>query len=183
MTDPAGSGGCGLETEACRILLGHWLEARGGDAVPRRAAIDPGALKKILPHVFMLNMVDDDTAIYRLVGTGHRARWGVELTGRVWGQYLAVTQQIDRTRRLWRAVKQPCGFVARYDMIFTSGASDPVETLLLPLRPNDDAGCPIMIGANHSRRQVDWINQPGSVASRTPEQFRFLDLGYGVPPI
>jgi hypothetical protein len=182
MSEPAVLDSHGLETEACRILLRHWLAVRGPDAVPRRAAIDPGALKYILPHLFMLNMIDSETAIYRLVGTSHRARWGVELTGRVWGQFLEPELRTSRTRRLWRAVDQPCGFVARYEMIFTSGATDPVETLLLPLRPNRDDGCPIMIGASHSRRQVEWINQPGTVASRTAEQVRFLDLGRGVPP-
>lgn len=171
----------GLETAAGRLLLGHWLEARGDDPTPTRAGIDPGVLKSALPQIFMLNMVDPETAIYRLVGTAHRARWGIELTGHVWGEFLDDAQRIERTQRLWRAVEQPCGFAARYEVVFTSGAHDPVETLLLPLRPNDPSGCPILIGVSISTRQVEWVNQPGSVASRTAERFRYVDLGYGVP--
>ena len=170
-----------LETETCRRLLAHWLDVRGSDPVPRRASIDPGLLKTALPHMFMLNMVDAETAVYRLVGTAHRARWGIELTGHTWGEFLGATQRIDRTRRLWRAVEQPSGFVARYEMVFASGAHDPVETLVLPLRPNHPADHPIMIGAGISTRQAEWVNQPGLIASRTAERFRFLDLGYGVP--
>ncbi|HEV2673532.1 MAG TPA: PAS domain-containing protein [Aliidongia sp.] len=181
MTDEAELDRHGLETGPSRLLLGHWLDVRGEEPVPRRADIDPGALKWALPHIFMLNMVAADTAIYRLVGTAHRARWGIELTGHVWGEFLDIGQRVDRTRRLWRAVDQPCGFTARYDVVFASGAHDPVETLLLPLRPNDPSGCPILIGTGNSRRQIEWVNQPGSVASRTAEQFRFLDLGYGIP--
>ncbi|GGF23494.1 hypothetical protein GCM10011611_32000 [Aliidongia dinghuensis] len=177
-TDP---GFPGLETEPSRVLLDHWLTVRGDAPMPKRAAIDPGALKRVLPHIFMLNMIDAETATYRLVGTAHRARWGVEMTGLVWGQFLDPALRVTRTRRLWRAVDQPCGFVARYDMVFTSGAHDPVETLLLPLRPNDPSACPIMIGANHSRRQAEWISQAGFIAARTAEQVRFLDLGWGAP--
>ena len=171
----------GLETEACRRLLRYWLELRGAGPVPCRAAIDPGALKPALPHIFMLNMIGADTTIYRLVGTAHRARWGIELTGHVWGEFLEPEQRIERTRRLWRAVDHPCGFVALYDVIFASRARDPVETLLLPLRPDREAGCPIMIGASQSLQQADWVNQSGHVSIRTPERFRFLDLGWGLP--
>ncbi|HLZ67825.1 MAG TPA: PAS domain-containing protein [Aliidongia sp.] len=171
----------GLETEICRLVLAHWLDVRGSDPVPRRAAIDPAVLKTALPHMFMLNMVDEETAVYRLVGTAHRARWGIELTGHVWGEFLDARQRIDRTRRLWRAIRQPCGFTARYELVFASGAHDPVETLLLPLRPNHPSGLPIMIGAGISTRQMTWVNQSGSVTSRTEERFRYLDLGHGVP--
>lgn len=181
MTDPADLDRYGLETEPSRILLGHWLDIRGAEPVPRRADIDPGVLIRALPHVFMLNMVDAETVIYRLVGTAHRARWGIELTGHVWGEFLETAQRVERAQRLWQAVEQPCGFTARYDVVFASGAHDPVETLLLPLRPNDPSGCPIMIGTGNSRRQIEWVNQPGSIASRTPEVFRFLDLGQGIP--
>jgi hypothetical protein len=171
----------GLESETCRLLLAHWLDVRGTEPVPCRTAIDPGILKAALPHMFMLNMIDAETAIYRLVGTAHRARWGIELTGHVWGEFLEMSQRLDRTRRLWRAVQQPCGFVARYEVIFASGACDPVETLLLPLRPRHPADPPIMIGVGISIRQTAWVNPPGSVASRTAERFRFLDLGCSVP--
>ncbi|HEY0912877.1 MAG TPA: PAS domain-containing protein [Bradyrhizobium sp.] len=173
----------GLETRTCRLLLAHWLEARGTDPMPRRDAIDPGVLLAALPHMLMLNMVTAETATYRLVGTAHRARWGIELTGHVWGEFLETQQRIDRTQRLWQAIGQPCGFAARYEVVFASGAHDPVETLLLPLRPNRPDGNPIMIGASISVHQTEWVNQPGSVASRTAERFRFLDLGYGVPPV
>ena len=110
------------------------LDVRGSETVPLRADIDPGVLKVALPHVFMLNMVDPDMAVYRLVGTAHRARWGIELTGHIWGEFLDDARRIERTRRLWQAVERPCGFAARYELVFASGALDPVETLLLPLR-------------------------------------------------
>jgi len=181
MTDRAELDAYGLETAASRLLLGHWLDARGDAPMPMRASIDPGALKAALPQLFMLNMVDAETAIYRLVGTAHRARWGIELTGHVWGEFLDATQRIERTQRLWRTFEQPCGFVARYEVVFASGAHDPVETLLLPLRPNQPSGCPILIGVSISTRQVEWVNQPGSVASRTAERFRYIDLGSGIP--
>lgn len=181
MTDRADLDQYGLETAACRLLLGHWLDIRGSDPVPSRDRVDPGAMTPILPHILMLNMVAPDVATYRLVGTGHRARWGIELTGHIWGEFLEEAQRIERTHRLWRTIEQPCGFTARYEVVFTSGAHDPVETLLLPLSASTPGGCPIMIGVSMSTRQVEWVNQPGSVASRTAERARFLDLGSGVP--
>lgn len=183
MTEQGDLSAYGLETATARLLLRHWLDVRGNDPVPVRASIDPGALASALPHVFMLNMIGPDTASYRLVGTAHRARLGIELTGHIWGEFLGGPQRAERTHRLWQAVRHPCGFAARYEVVFASGAHDPVETLLLPLRPNDPSACPIMIGVGISIRQVDWVNPSGSIASRTPEQSRFLDLGNGIPAL
>ena len=53
MTDRADLDAYGLETAASRLLLGHWLDARGDAPLPVRASIDPGVLKHALPQIFI----------------------------------------------------------------------------------------------------------------------------------
>jgi hypothetical protein len=61
------------------FAVGYWnrLRARGG--IPDQADIDPKALKRLLPYVFLLDARHDGSFTYRLAGTALCERFGVEL--------------------------------------------------------------------------------------------------------
>jgi hypothetical protein len=64
------------------FAVGYWSRLRRGRAVPDQADIDPKALKRLLPFVFILESRADGTFIYRLAGTTLCERYGAELRGR-----------------------------------------------------------------------------------------------------
>ena len=63
------------------LLVGYWSRLRKAGQVPDQTDIDPRAIKRILPYVFILEASDAARPLYRLAGTSHCDRYGVELKG------------------------------------------------------------------------------------------------------
>lgn len=63
------------------FAVGYWSRLRRGRAVPDQTDIDPRALKRVLPIVFLLDTRPDGRFVYRLAGTGLCERYGTELRG------------------------------------------------------------------------------------------------------
>jgi hypothetical protein len=63
------------------LLVGYWSRLRKGRAVPDQTEVDPRAIKRMLPFVFILDVEDAARPIYRLAGTALCERYGFELKG------------------------------------------------------------------------------------------------------
>jgi hypothetical protein len=63
------------------LLVGYWSRLRKGRDVPDQTDIDPRAIKRMLPYVFILDAEDPSRPIYRLAGTALCERFGFELKG------------------------------------------------------------------------------------------------------
>jgi hypothetical protein len=63
------------------LLVGYWDRLRKGRAVPDQTDLDPRAIKRMLPSVFILDAESPSHPIYRLAGTGLCERFGFELRG------------------------------------------------------------------------------------------------------
>ncbi len=63
------------------FAVGYWSRIRNGRATPDQADIDPKALKRLLPFVFLLDARGGNFT-YRLAGTTLCERYGTELRGR-----------------------------------------------------------------------------------------------------
>ena len=63
------------------LLVGYWGRIRKGRDVPDQTDIDPRAIKRMLPYVFILDAEDTSRPIYRLAGTALCERFGFELKG------------------------------------------------------------------------------------------------------
>jgi hypothetical protein len=63
------------------LMVGYWSRIRRGRAIPDQTDIDPRAIKRMLPYVFILDAADFDRPLYRLAGTSLCERYGRELRG------------------------------------------------------------------------------------------------------
>ena len=63
------------------FAVGYWSRLRQGRLAPDQADIDPRALKRLLPNVFLLEARGDGAFVYRLAGTALCDRYGAELRG------------------------------------------------------------------------------------------------------
>jgi hypothetical protein len=67
--DPA-SGLPPLRSSRCGSLLAYWNAMRGDRAFPSRDDIEPGEIRKVLPHIMLSSIEYDPFRVYyRLVGT------------------------------------------------------------------------------------------------------------------
>jgi len=63
------------------LLVGYWSRLRKGRDLPDQTDIDPRAIKRMLPFVFILETADPARPVYRLAGTSLCDRFGIELKG------------------------------------------------------------------------------------------------------
>ena len=63
------------------LLVGYWNRMRQGRSAPDQIDIDPRAIKRMLPWVFILDAESPSHPIYRLAGTALCERFGFELRG------------------------------------------------------------------------------------------------------
>jgi hypothetical protein len=61
------------------LLVGYWSRLRKVRGVPDQAEIDPRAIKRFLPYVFILDCETVERPVYRLAGTSLCERFGYEL--------------------------------------------------------------------------------------------------------
>jgi hypothetical protein len=115
------------------FAVGYWSRIRAGRAVPDQADIDPKALKRLLPYVFLLDVRPDSTFTYRLAGTALCERFGVELRNH---NFLA---HWDRESRATLATLLRQSIRTRMPLCLTSiGATEDcrmieIETVLMPI--------------------------------------------------
>jgi hypothetical protein len=76
------------------FAVGYWSLIRRGRPAPNQADVDPKALKRLLPFVFLLD-ARHSTFVYRLAGTTLCERYGGELRGR---NFLEQWDRDSRTR-------------------------------------------------------------------------------------
>jgi hypothetical protein len=115
------------------FAVGYWSRLRRGRPVPDQADIDPKALKRLLPFVFLLDARGDDNFIYRLAGTTLCERYGGELRGRNYLSHWDAESRRRLTALLAKALQ------IRTPVCLTSiGATDDcrmveIETVLMPI--------------------------------------------------
>jgi hypothetical protein len=123
------------------FAVGYWSRIRNGRATPDQADIDPKALKRLLPFVFLLDARGGNFT-YRLAGTTLCERYGSELRGRDYFLHW----DPESSARLSELLRQ--SLRARLPLCLTSiGAVDhchmiEIETVLMP----------ITFGADHPER-------------------------------
>ena len=61
------------------LLLGYWTKLRGPRRVPARADVEPRALKRLLPDLFIIDRADRNNYPFRLAGTRMCWLFGREL--------------------------------------------------------------------------------------------------------
>ena len=114
------------------FAVGYWSRIRNGRATPDQADIDPKALKRLLPFVFLLD-ARGGNFIYRLAGTTLCERYGSELRGRDYFLHW----DPESSARLSELLRQ--SLRARLPLCLTSiGAVDhchmiEIETVLMPI--------------------------------------------------
>ena len=133
-------------------LWQHWLDRRGGKAMPSRRDIDPSRVPAILSYLFIYDYHPDTGRFYcRLAGEEIYAAAGVHGAKR-FIEELFVSPTLERVReRYRRVVLTPAVIHTKGLMRVASGYRIPGERIVLPLA-RDGATSDGLIGATIYRR-------------------------------
>jgi hypothetical protein len=125
------------------FAVGYWSRIRQGRPAPDQADIDPRALKRLLPFVFLLDARSIGNLTYRLAGTTLCARYGGELRGR--------------------------NFLSHWDPDSRAKLSDLLRQALAQRTP----ACLTSIGATEDCRmvEIETVLMPITFGAAVPERF------------
>ncbi len=70
-----------MKHKTTQALFDYWNAMRAGRPAPLRSEIEPGAIRRLLPHVFILERNDKQSYRFRLAGTGLCSVYGMEFRG------------------------------------------------------------------------------------------------------
>ncbi|MDE2229686.1 MAG: PAS domain-containing protein [Alphaproteobacteria bacterium] len=118
----------------------YWLRKRGARAMPSRADLDPSELKRVLPHVMLVDVLGPRQYRYRLIGTECVVAHGINATGQTLDVALKDDQYRAHVIGLYDQCVSECRPLYSESLFFQKGADIDrhVKVLFLPLS-NDGA--------------------------------------------
>ena len=118
-------------------IFTYWNTLREARPAPLRSQINPVAIPKVLPDIFLLDCIEDDQHLIRLAGTRLCTLFGKELRGQsfnsLWNEF--GEHHIDDLLRT--VVDEHAAVVAGAEGYSSSEHLCRLELILLPLRTND----------------------------------------------
>jgi hypothetical protein len=115
------------------LLVGYWNRLRRGRDIPDQCDIDPRAIKRMLPFVFILDAADPTQPHYRLAGTSLCERFGFELKSSAFLAHWEAGSRSSLTllMRQSLALKQPVS-ISSFGTA-PEGALVEMETVIAPI--------------------------------------------------
>jgi hypothetical protein len=170
--------------ETNRRFIAAWQSWRDpGRLLPKRSAVELGDIRHLLGRVILFELISDGEILVKVAGSQLRDHGNFEATGRNLRDLTPPEQWPVRCWRMTTAAALPCGArMVNLDSRTLSGQAVTFETVTLPIEP-DEAEKPRLLMSNvavlggiheppaKDRPQLAWL----------PDEFRFLDLGGGVP--
>lgn len=171
-------------TPSSRQFFTVWHHWRRGRKLPERRDIDFDDLGPLAETCLLLEIRGRDEIRVVLAGPAIADHLGFDLTG---FNYLDLT---SRENRAWRAhltlaqVAQPCGVVIYYWLRLASGGVLPVEFASAPICQDGYSNAGLILACATVLTKISDespVIDPESYEEG--EGMRFIDLGYGVPPL
>lgn len=143
--------------EDVRAVYGYWLARLDGRAMPRRADIDPAALKAFLPRIVLVDVTADERRfVYRLVGTAEVEMRGDDPTGKPVGEagFGGPEDEALRFYEYEQVVRQRAPFCYRGSYAAPDGETETEDVIYLPLSEDGESVTMILVFShNYSGRR------------------------------
>ncbi|MCZ4279691.1 PAS domain-containing protein [Kiloniella laminariae] len=167
-----------------QIFYDYWrnLPRVEGELLPRKSSFLPEDIPSILPNIIVYELQDKDQIMIRLQGTAINQRFGHDMTGANYLDYVEPDRREKAASAFWLMAEQPCGIIAILDHALSSGRSITVESIGFPLI-NDFGPNPIIIYQSNEIEREEWRNRPENEKLKLifVQERHLIDLGTGTP--
>jgi hypothetical protein len=144
-----------VKDERLRRLIQHWLDLRGGRAMPGRAEMDPVEIHYVLPYLWLYDFVPPEDFRCRLLGDRIIELWGKNPKGRSVKEIFPETHAPAVIDSLMVIVRTSRFMHSFSDVTTTDRMSVRGERIALPLS-SDGVGVDAILGATI----YDWGREP-----------------------
>ena len=122
-----------IRSPKVQTLLRWWLDYRG-DGIPDRSQLDPADMKRLLPHLLLLDVEHEPFRVrFRLVGTRVQEATGFNITGRYLDELLPASADQQWMQYYHQAYSTRLPVVGSIAAPTTTGAVFTYEFGLFPL--------------------------------------------------
>ncbi|MGE5766746.1 MAG: PAS domain-containing protein [Bacteroidota bacterium] len=144
-----------LKSPHLRMLLEHYLEARGERRMPARHDIDPLRLGPVLPIIWISDYEPAaGTFRYRLAGEKVAELWGAPVAGRLLSEFSPPERFAATNETHLKVLREEAALIACGAVFRCSGRVGLGERLILPLA-SDGVTADVLIGATHREPTID----------------------------
>ncbi|WP_085909198.1 PAS domain-containing protein [Kiloniella majae] len=173
-----------------RQFYDYWqsLEKAEGTVVPKRSAFRPEDIPSLLPNIIIYELVSRENIKVRLQGTAINERFGHDMTGGNYLDYVEDDRKNVASDAFWLMAKQPCGVVAVLEHALSSGRNITVESIGFPLHndilPLDSSTPnPIIIYQSNEIEDLDPMGYQGDERLKLilVVERNIIDIGKGAP--
>lgn len=164
-------------------LTHYWQSIRTpGTRMPDRRAVRPTReIAAFMPYLILLEHTGDDL-VFRLIGSGHRERMSLDVTGHRYGEFISprrIARGAARTRAMFDAA---CAARILVRECYQGERFEDVVMTCFPL-VDGETGRPFFLvhaGATLAMNEMLEVEKPFLIQPFIG--FEFLDLGNGLPP-
>jgi hypothetical protein len=144
-----------IKSQPLRLLLRHYLEARGDRRMPARRDIDALKLAPVLPIIWISEYEPAaGTFRYRLAGEAVNEVWGMSVSGRLLSDFVMPERFETTNKSFLKVMREATALHASGPVYRCNDRIGLGERLVLPLSSDGLAGDGL-IGATHRDTMVD----------------------------
>ncbi|RED52382.1 PAS domain-containing protein [Aestuariispira insulae] len=173
-----------IRCDRSRRYFDYWksLPREPGEILPPRSRFLPEDVPELLSTTAIYELVSPDLLKARLQGTAINERFGRDITGENYLDYVAPERRASASRAFWTMAQHPCGMHAILTHRLTSGRDVLVEALGFPYI-NGEGGNPIVIFQSNEIEVPPGrkLRDEGELSMILLEGRTLIDIGNGVP--
>lgn len=171
-----------LRSKPASALLKKWTEWRGAEIAPKRSQITIEDLGEALPHIIMVEFTSPEECHFLFAGSDLVLLQGLEITGLNFYDMALPEERELRMRRLQGLEQQPCGSYSIQPGTLSPGTAVNTELLALPILPDQPGAALRGIAVSTPLNATAHLTPiQESRVIRIAEEFRFIDIGAGLP--
>ncbi len=163
-------------------FIQYWLSLPKDGLVPRRRDFDPAAIPKLLPRIILHEIIDRERLHLRLVGTMLVERYGMDITGKNYLDYVPEERREPALRAMNLAVEYPAAMAVRMNIKSAAGRICQAESVGLPMTQGPDKNPLIIFHSVEVENFGHLGNSEGVLKHFGVSGRTYLDIGAGVPP-
>ena len=167
-----------------RIFGDYWRSLPKRDFLPDRDQIDLAQLKDILSSFVILQYESPSVVRFRLAGTEEVKRYGFEVTGRNYLDYVPDERRSAAAKAFETMLSHPCGSWNLIETVTSSGRVVLNEAIGYPIRGIDGRADQLLFQSNDVEGKLKPYQRKDVVAThRQVLERRYIDIGAGLPAL
>jgi hypothetical protein len=156
-------------------LWRYWHAKRGRGRMPLRSEIDPAEIPRLLPHLQLVDRVEDKGFRYRLTGSAIAQGYGLDATGKFTQEILTPARHKIASRHYSLVFETARPLFARNRYVKGSFLLVMISRIILPLSLDGERVGMLLLGHSFASLTPEEQTVPGAEREIDSDEYQFLE--------